>query len=138
MGILSGASITISPRYELFFLRPTDSALGPSEDTVVDGELTLTLQSAKKVKRIDVELVREKSARGAGLHSNNRGELTESRLLPTANVQIGTQSMTIHSKYVSYPTLQHKITIDLLDGTGTLDAGTHAFSWSFVVQATTA
>jgi hypothetical protein len=57
---------------------------------------------------------------------------------PPPEQQIGTQTMTIHGKYVAYPTIQRKLTINPCEDSGTLSKGQHTFAWSFIAPANTA
>jgi hypothetical protein len=50
-------TLEVIPRYHLWFLHPEDPRLGPTRDTVVDGDVILTLSSRRRIKTIDVHLV---------------------------------------------------------------------------------
>ena len=83
----SGIRLSIRPRYFLTFLKPSDPSEGPSDDSLVDGEISLIVSTPRRIKQtsIDVEL-------------------------------IGTQRITIRGKYVSNETLRLKTTLDLKEG----------------------
>ena len=101
------ARLSLRPRYFLTFLKPSDPSEGPSDDSVVDGEVSLTVATPRRIKQtsIDVEL-------------------------------LGTQTLTIRGKYVKYPTLHLKTTLELKEGV--LEAGTHTFRYAMICPANTA
>lgn len=51
-----GATLEVKPRYHLWFLHVEDPSLGPTRDTVIDGDIILQLSSPRKIKNIDVQL----------------------------------------------------------------------------------
>lgn len=113
--------------YFLTFLKPSDPSDGPSDDSVVDGELSIVIPSSRSIKQpsIDVELVRL-----FNLHI---------RSMPThifSLLQIGSQSLTIKGQYRKHTTLHLKQQLELK--AGPVEQGTYTFRYAFVVPANTA
>lgn len=54
--MFGSAELRVKIKTDLFFLLPGPPT-EPSQDTIVDGTVELTLPSARKVKKLDVELV---------------------------------------------------------------------------------
>jgi len=55
--LLSSAELKIKIATDLWFLLPSPPGQ-PAQDTVVEGSVVLYLPSTRKVKKLDVELVR--------------------------------------------------------------------------------
>lgn len=53
-------------------------------------------------------------------------------------LQIGRQNMYLLKQFTKYDTIRRKLTINLHEQYGELEAGIHEFAWSFVVPSTTA
>jgi hypothetical protein len=123
----SAVELRIKFPSDLWFLHPSPP---PTHDTVVEGTVILSLPSARKVKKLDVELVRlSRKLLWAVVHTK-----ADRCFIP----QIGRQNMYLLKQFTKYDTIRRKLTINLHEQYGELEAGIHEFAWSFVVPSTTA